>query len=73
MTEKIKTLCLVLLISFFVWDCYQKTKKIEELKETIFIQHQAINSQNILINFYQNQQPTNNFEAPPKFFRGNQI
>jgi len=69
MTEKIKTLCLLLLISFFLWDYYQKTKKVEELKETIFIQHQAINSQNILINFYQSQKPINNFQTSPKFFR----
>ncbi len=52
MSENLKTLGFAILILFFIWDYYKKDQQVHALKETIFLQDDAIKSQNILINFY---------------------
>jgi len=54
-SEKIKTILIILVTSFFLWDYHKKTEEVEYLKETISIQHEAILSQNLLIYYYKNR------------------
>lgn len=52
MKEKIKNLLIIAVVFLFLWDYHSKSEEINSLKQTIFIQNEAIISQNFLLELY---------------------
>lgn len=53
MNEKLKNLLIIVIVFLFLWDYHSKSQEIDSLKETIYIQNEAINSQNLLLGLYE--------------------
>jgi|SaaInlStandDraft_1057018.scaffolds.fasta_scaffold225816_2 hypothetical protein len=64
MDPTFKNIMFILISVFITWEYYSRGKEVEELKETIFVQHQAIDSQNLLINFYKNKFHEESYNPP---------